>query len=306
MNPDGFYNKYKGQSLLYAPNKDREHLRGECVQPIHFYVTEFWGKPTIWRDAHQWFTHNVYPEHYDRIANNPNDPNQIPPKGAIIVWSASLPGSGGVGHIAILAYVNNGGGSFVSYDSNWGGRTLKAVTHDWKYVVGWLVPKGTPAASIPPPVVKQGDEMIATRDEAIDVYKTLRPNGNPSEAEIVGTAGRRSYKEFMITGRKERDARDASLRAQAEHMNNMQGTINHQNQIITDLNQKLHSTEATAAEKQAALNKALEDLAGTTSELTSTRDQMQELQEKVTETPEPKPNNSGFLVQLLAKLLKKK
>lgn len=58
--------------------------------------------------------------------------------------------------------------------------------------------------------------MISTRDQAVKIYQLLRPNGNPSEAEITGTVGRRTFAGFLNDAQAEVRIRNANLLAQAQ------------------------------------------------------------------------------------------
>jgi hypothetical protein len=42
------------------------------------------------------------PGSFSKVVNNPNDPNQLPPQGAILFWGGNMPGSGGYGHVAVV------------------------------------------------------------------------------------------------------------------------------------------------------------------------------------------------------------
>jgi hypothetical protein len=232
MNLDAFFNKYNGQSVLFAPSPAREFLRGQCVQLVALYVSECWAKPVIWDDAYGWFIDGRLPEHYVRIANNKADPNQVPPRGAIMIFGPNTPGSAGAGHMSIAWDVRPGSPTFVSFDSNWGGKTAHLVTHNWQYVAGWIVPKTLPIITAVP---QQGEEMIASPDEAVKIYKMLRPNGGPNQGEIDATAGKRSYHNFLNDAQPEIAARDANFARQAEEFVKSQATINSLNQTITAL-----------------------------------------------------------------------
>lgn len=300
MNLDQFIAKYSGQSVLY--NTRDASLRGQCVQLVCFYVSEVCGKPVIWADAAKWWSSGLFPEHYERITN---DIHSIPKRGDIIVWASSLPNSGGAGHIAICVEPRPGTGTFVSFDSNWGGKNAKLVTHNYTNVVGWLRPR------VPAPQVTQpqggGIEMITNADQANKIYKMLRPNGGASQGEIDSTAGRRSFAEFIESAQAEINVRDANFRSQAEQLTNMSNTINNQNQTITTLTQKLNDSELSGAEKQKALDKALSKLADQNSQIANSHDQIVELQKKVVVTDKPfsvpKPN---LLIRILAKFVKSK
>lgn len=315
MNAQQYLDKYQNQSLLWAANKAREYLRGQCVQGVCFFVAEN-GKPVIWADAYQWWSGGLFPEHYDRI---PNSADAVPQPGDIIVWGPNTPGSGGAGHIAVCLQPRPGTGTFVSVDQNWGGKTIHTVIHNYNNVVGWLRIKGqapAPAPAPSAPAQTQGDEMIANADQAIKAYKMLRPNGQPSQDEINGTAGRRTFAGFLNDAQGEINQRDANLRNQAEQLANMSNTINAQNAAITDLNAKLNDANLSNAQKQAALDEAITKMATTNAELTTCHDQIKDLQDVLpTANPEPaKVDQSGtepeqkpsLLTKLILAILKLK
>lgn len=263
MSLDDFIAKYSGQPLLYAPSPAREYLRGQCVQLVCYYVVMVWGKPVIWADAYQWFASNAQSDQYTRVANNHNDPNQIPPRGAVIVWGPNTPGSGGAGHIAIVIDARPGASTFVSFDQNWGGKKAHLVTHNWSNVVGWLLPKNTAA-----PTVQGGDEMIQNEAQAHQAYQLLRPNGDGSPDEIASTAGKRTWAEFANDARNEISARNQNLANQAQQLAAMQTTINQLNEAVT----KAQSDDQLDKQKVAEL----------TAQLTEAHDKLKDLQTKTT------------------------
>ena len=64
------------------------------------------------------------------------------------------------------------------------------------------------------PVTKPiGDDMITTKDQAIKLYKMLRPNGGGSTAEINGTVGRRTFTSFLNDAQAEIAARDKGIKS---------------------------------------------------------------------------------------------
>lgn len=278
-------NKYIGQSLLY--NKSIPSLIGQCVQYVCFYVADN-GKPVIWKDAYQWWSSGLYPEAYDRI---PNSTNAIPQPGDIIIWSPALPNSGGAGHIAVCLEPRPGTGTFVSIEQNWGGKTIHKVTHNYDYVIGWLRFKD---ASPTPQIKTEGPEMIANNDQAIKIYKMLRPNSGGSEAEINGTAGHRSFEEFLNSAQTEIAQRDANIRAMNDQNVNMGNTINKLNETITKL------TTDDKNDKQAIAD-GLNKIGDLTAQLSTTHDKIVDLQA----TPEVQDSPS-LLVKILALFIKKK
>ena len=181
MNPEQYLARYQGQSLLYSPSPAREYLRGQCVQPVCFYV-EANGFPVMWRDAADWWHSGLFADRYERI---PNSPTARPEPGDIIIWAGSLPNSGNAGHIAVCLRALAGTGTFISVDSNWGGKYVHAVTHDYAHVIGWLrMKRPAPAPAPAPQPTSQGDsDMAITRDDVIREYRVNRGT-DPSEAEI--------------------------------------------------------------------------------------------------------------------------
>lgn len=254
--------------LLYPPNRAED--AGQCYQLVNFYMDMVWHRPLIWQPfAYLLMKGAEATGTYEVIYNNPNDPNQLPPRGAVVVFDRSLPGSAGMGHtdIFLQAY---GTGAWIGLDANWGGKVAHKVTHNWSYVVGWFYPKSQPApAPAATPAPQGGDEMISTIQDAINIYKMLRPNGNPSQDEIDGTAGRRTYKQFVSDAQPEISQRDQSFNA-------MQATINSQNATITDLTTKLTDAEATGQEKQAALTESLQKIASDNADLATLHDKVAE------------------------------
>lgn len=274
---DQFVSWATSQGPLLFPGQP-EKFRGECYQLINFYLNKVWGRPLIYRDyAYQLLDGARAAGTYEVVANDPNDPNQLPPIGAVVVFSTALPGSGGMGHTDIFLQAV-GTAAWVGLDANWGGKVAHKVAHNWNYVAGWFYPKagqgaGPVPASIPTvqaPITSQGgDEMIVNQDQAVKAYGLLRLEGGPSQDEINGTAGKRSWAQFANDAQPEVAQRNS-------HFKDMQTTINNQNQVITDLTIKLTDTETTAAFKQAALTDALAKIASDNADMASLHDQIAE------------------------------
>lgn len=297
MNLDQFINKWNGQYPLYAPNASREYLRGQCVQLVCFYVTEVLGTPVMWRDAADWWYAGLFPEIYVKVG--PNDLR----RGDIAIWGGDLPNSGGAGHIAIVVSDNTAGGSFVSFDSNWGGKQAHHVTHNKSYLIGGLRKRGAPPA--PQPTPQGGDEMIANTDQATKIYRLLRPNGGASQGEVDATAGRRSFAEFINSAQTEVAARDANLQAQANQLASMSNTINQLNQALTDMKVLEQKEDVAEAQQLAELkaNRAKIDIL--TGDLETAHDKIVELQ-NTPPTPMSTTPKTNWLTKLLLVLFKPK
>lgn len=291
---DQFVNKYNGQSVLYAPSKAREYLRGQCVQLVCFYVTEVLGTPVVWRDAADWWHSNLFPEIYQRVGLHDMR------RGDIVIWDASLPNSGGSGHIGILLSDNSAGATFVSFDSNWGGKYARAVSHNKSWVIGGLRKRGV--APAPP---QQGDEMIVNHDQAAKIYRLLRPNAGASQAELDATAGRRSFAEFLNSAQPEVIARDAHLVQQNYQIQHMSNLINELNAVIAESKRLEALEDQTEVQQLSELKVAREKIAELTAKLETSHDKIVEIQNNPP-APMSTINEPSWFVKFLAALLKRK
>lgn len=98
---------------------------------------------------------NPIPQYFDRIANDKNDPNQLPKPGDVIVWNKNF--SAPWGHTAVCISANSGGVTVLEQnggnDPNGDGRADGVAyikTRGWTNIDGWLRPKkGNSMATIP-------------------------------------------------------------------------------------------------------------------------------------------------------------
>lgn len=287
MTAQNYFDTYQGQSLLYAPAPKREGLRGQCVQSVCFYVAAN-GAPVLWVEGAKdwWDAAAGHPDKYERITNTGN---AVPQPGDIVIWSGGLPGSGGYGHIDVCLQAYPGTGTFAGVDQNWGGKTVHKVTHNYNYVIGWLRIKSAQQAAAPaaavsapaPAVTPQGDEMIADTNQAHKAYQLLRPNGDGDDGEIIATAGRRSWAQFVGDAQGEVNARNANLRDQAQHMADMQSVIDSTNATVTSLRSTINDSQVSNTQKQTALDTALAQLVADNAQMTTLHDQVTDLQKKV-------------------------
>lgn len=95
------------------------------------------------------------PQFFDKIANNTNDPNQLPLKGDVIVWEASF--SPPSGHTALVISATPSGITVLEQNGNNPGGVAYIKTRNWSGISGWLRPKkGTDMRTqIPPEIVSQ-------------------------------------------------------------------------------------------------------------------------------------------------------
>jgi hypothetical protein len=282
MNLDQFFASYNGKSLDY------DNAYGvQCVDLAKFYLRECYGiHPGAWGNAHAYFTatNPAILSRFNRITNNPKDLNQRPSRGDIVVWGSALPGSEGSGHIAVYD-AKTAPGTFRSFDANWGGKTYHFVTHNYNNVIGWLTPKPAPVAAASAPAASQPQGGIILNDAQVQKLYNLVLHRTGDAGGIKNYSGK-SLDFFLndIGGSQEWRGQNHELlvslpeiRAQAA---NLQNSINQQNQAITELTQKLQSSEASGPEKQKALDGAIAKLSQTTAELETAHDKIVELEKK--------------------------
>jgi hypothetical protein len=261
---------------------------GQCVaNPAHYDLDN--SKPIAYANACDWFRHPSLTGAFDFVANDPNNVNQVPQRGQTIMWNSSLPGGGGAGHIAIFDRVS-GPGAFVSLDANWGGKEVHFVTHNWGYVLGWMVPKQ---------VTPQGGDMptLTTQADLDFLYASMlgRPRG-AGEGENVYL--NKDYK-FVATdlyNSKEAQTRRAQ---QVQELDGLRDNLNQLNQTVTSL------TADDDADK-AKIQDELNQIAQLTADLSTAQDKIRDLQD-TSVTPPTEEGQSlwdvikGFLSQFKRK-----
>lgn len=110
---------------------------------------------------------------FSKVANNPNDPNQLPPQGAILIYDGGLAGSGGNGHVAVVDSAD--AKQVTVWDQNWGGQYVHHQSHMWTgHEIGWLV--------------FNGFEQYVTVDQLNQIYQELlnRAPDQSGEDHYVG------------------------------------------------------------------------------------------------------------------------
>lgn len=263
---DDFIRDYDGRrDVTFDGVKDNA---GQCVQPVGFYIRDYLKKPLLYRNAYFLIEMaTAFPNDWGWI---PNTAAATPLPGDVILWAPELPNSGKAGHVAVCVAPRPGTGTFVSFDSNWGGKYCHKVTHNYDYVAGWLRPKyATPAPPPRAPTQPQGDKPM-NPDEEKEAYEIVL------ERPMEGSPSGRSGITFIRGAKPELAAKRQALAVQ---LSNMSNTINDQNQTITELGAKLRDSTATATEKQKALTDALATLGATNAELTTAHDMIIDLQQ---------------------------
>lgn len=135
MDFESFYARYNGQEKV----GDTPQNIGQCVGLIEVW-TDYLGLSHTWGDAKDLFA-NADPNLFDKITNDPNDLNQFPQKGNILIFSGAF--NNGAGHTGIVAQAS--GTTIKLFEQN---DPIGSFPHlqDYNYndVIGWLSPKVQP------------------------------------------------------------------------------------------------------------------------------------------------------------------
>lgn len=125
------------------------HLFGDWVNTI---------RPGNGKDVYA----NANPKYFVKVANNPGDPNQLPPRGAICSWAGTkaVP----EGHVNIYLGGNATRGDFVE-QNGYTQRGVERNSYPWELpggaqLIGWLIPI-LKAAKPRQVIVERGDSLYS-------------------------------------------------------------------------------------------------------------------------------------------------
>ena len=143
MDFDSFFNQYNGQ-----PNVgDTDANKGQCVGLVEVY-TDALNIPHTWGNATDLFN-NADPTYFKKTVNNPNDLNQFPAKGDILVISGKFnpnpDGSDGDGHTGIVWTATGTNVTLFEANDPFGSAPHLQDYSEYPDVIGWL----TPIAQLP-------------------------------------------------------------------------------------------------------------------------------------------------------------
>lgn len=113
----------------------------QCMDLMHLYLYQIGFPLGLFAagTAYQAFT-NANDPRFEKIMNDPSDPNQIPLPGDIMFWKPNVVGvTGSAGHVAILYKAQQGINKFTSFDQNYPtGSVSHLQDHSYSGVAGWL------------------------------------------------------------------------------------------------------------------------------------------------------------------------
>ena len=172
---------------------------GQSVQLIALWCRCI-GLPFQWTNAYNWWddADENFTEHWSKI-NRPQSSDQLPSPGDIIVFSGSLPGSEGYGHLSI--FVENNETDWIGFDSNWGGKSAHLQSHNWAYVVGWFSPVNKsvleaeiptsialPTASDPYDTQPIEPQIVVIKNEAAALYNLNDVSWDSFNSNVISRA----------------------------------------------------------------------------------------------------------------------
>jgi hypothetical protein len=209
------------------------------------------------------------------------DPNASYPAGSMFTYMSS-------GHIGIMMNNQPGSGTALVYQQNADpdGSPAHLAQRAKSRINGILVLK-VDAPAPPPSQPTQGAiEMINTAEEGRLSYKVLRPNYEPTQDELNATVGKRTYKQFMTDGIREREQRDAALVAQNQALAHAQSEAQNLRNAIAELQHLEAQEDVTEAQKTAELNDLTTKLSSVTSDLQKALLEVERLNNVVCKVPE--------------------
>lgn len=248
MSVDEFVAKYNGVHI------DEDGYYGaQCWDVVARYAREVVGCPSFptgsgGAEGLYRLFQNPIPQYFDRIANDPNDPNQIPKKGDVIVWNANF--SPPYGHTALVISANSAGTTNLEQNGNNPGGASYIKTRGWVGVSGWLRPKkGTTV-----------DDVIQDADNEFNRWRKLFQQirgRDASREEFRNAAVGRSWLSAMeiLSDSSESDqaTSDGNLGA-AARIGNWQGQIDTLTYKLSESEKALRAREAQAEDFQKQLD----------------------------------------------------
>lgn len=145
---EDFKNQYNGTHI------DEDGYYGaQCWDLVARYAREKWGCPSFPTGSggaeglYRVFA-DPLGQYFTKVANDTRNPNQFPPKGAIIIWSAAY--SPPYGHTALVLGADSSGVTVFEQNGNNPGGNAYVTKRAWNpNIYGWLVPKETIQVTTP-------------------------------------------------------------------------------------------------------------------------------------------------------------
>lgn len=140
--------------------------------------------------------------YFTRVANDHNNPNQVPPQGALAIFGASpKPGytstyANPYGHVGVVDHTDANFIYLVQQDAGIANGAVQLRPRPWRYteLLGWLIPKTAPTpAPLPPPA--SGDARIGKTLylHPVPSWRVYRVGDKPSGTNAIGVLRPSAY-----------------------------------------------------------------------------------------------------------------
>jgi hypothetical protein len=253
---DNFVAKYNGVHV------DEDGYYGaQCWDLVARYAREVVGCPTL--PTGSGGAEGLYrlhpdpiPQYFDVVGNDTSNASQVPPKGAIVVFSAAF--SPPWGHTGLCLGADASGVTLLEQNGNYPDGAAYIKKRPWYGISGWLVPKQ----------INGGEVMITKEDEM--VLAQIATGYNPGDNygyPFVGTTKLDDCVNFWLTQSQLPATRDA-LAVSNKAVSDANAALTTARQQLQDigvaptpaqldaLTKQLAAAEAKAAAAQANYEKA--------------------------------------------------
>lgn len=160
----------------------RSYFLGQCTA----YVAQLLSwVPAGWGNAYQWLV-NAQSQGYQTTTNLAD---VVP--GSIAVYSSSLPGSGGDGHVAVVTSVDAGAGTFGVTEENFtdGPGKVDTRTSTTDYLQGFILPPANATAFAAAAYTTQGSGSSPGSSSGPSGALSLSPSLKSGAAGVLAVAG---------------------------------------------------------------------------------------------------------------------
>jgi len=203
----------RSMAINWADQQLGKHLNfdnkwgAQCVDLFNYYVQHLTGVSPYSQGFGVGYATELFDRnspHFKKTANDPNNLNQLPQPGDIIIFSNGYRGVQLGGHVAIVHSADTNGvtmieqnddGRATGNNSGWqaNGSPVRKNRYTWasigRWCRGWLTYNGftvAPVASAKTTTTttKKEDDMPITREQIVNIYIAARGVA-PTEAEIL-------------------------------------------------------------------------------------------------------------------------
>lgn len=262
MTIDQFIQKYDGVHI----NEDG-YYGAQCWDVAARYAREVVGCPSFPTGSggaegiYRFFTSPIN-KYFTRVANDKNNPDQLPPKGAIIVWNGTF--SAPWGHIAVVINATQAGIDVLEQNGDNPGGYAYITKRTWhKAIDGWLVPIKGGADMAEPLITKDDIDVVRIAHSEIGGWPLDESHAGIHDGKFMEAWGGKTVRD-LIRGQWKAGEGFRAVREQwrlaFEKNQNVGKQLVEANAMITDLRRQIDELDDRATPEQVkALKDAAED-----------------------------------------------